>query len=308
MRIGDIVLDTDVVLAPLAGYTDLGFRSICREAGAGLTYTEMVSVKGLLYGNDNTYNLTVTDSIETPSAVQVFGSDPEIFERIIPTVKADIIDINMGCPVPKIVKNGEGSALMLRPELAYEIVRATVGASDGRPVTVNFRAGFDTVTAVDFARVVERAGASAVTVHGRLRTDYYSGVADWDVIREVKEALDIPVIGNGDVRSAEDYYKAKDTGVDGVMIGRGALGNPYLFAEITGKPFSYTKPTLIRRHIESLGAHFNERYVVNNMKKHILAYLVGERGTKEAKRLICLTESLEEMDGILYERYGEHII
>ena len=168
MRIGDIVLDTDVVLAPLAGYTDIGFRSICREAGAGLTYTEMVSVKGLLYGNDNTYNLTVTDSIETPSAVQVFGSDPEIFERIIPTVKADIIDINMGCPVPKIVKNGEGSALMLRPELAGDIVRAAVATSGGRPVTVKFRSGFDTVTAVDFARTMERAGASAVTVHGRL--------------------------------------------------------------------------------------------------------------------------------------------
>ncbi len=295
MRIGSLELADGAWLAPLAGYSDIAFRAICREAGAALTVSEMVSCKGLMFGNNNTENLLRLSEREIPSCVQLFGNDPEIFREVIPRIKADIIDINMGCPVPKVVKNGEGSALMNNVPLAEKIVRAAADSADGRPVTVKFRSGFESVNAVEFAKAMEGAGASAVTVHGRLRVQYYSGTADWNLIESVKRAVGIPVIGNGDVRSIGDYEAAMNRGVDAVAIGRGALGNPYLFAKIAKKPFCYTRRELIERHIAELKKYFNENYVTNTMKKHILAYLVGERGTKEAKRRICLCVNLQEM-------------
>ena len=237
LKIGNVELENSYILAPMAGVTDLPFRLLCREQGAGLLCMEMVSAKAIQYNNKNTKALLEIHPEEPPVSLQLFGSEPDVISEIAKQIEElpfSILDINMGCPVPKIVKNGEGSALMKNPKLVHEIVSKTVKAIQ-KPVTVKIRKGFDDtcINAVEIAKIIEDAGAAAVAVHGRTREQYYSGKADWDIIRQVKEAVSIPVIGNGDVVSGESAIAMMNqTGCDGVMIGRGAQGNPWIFSEL----------------------------------------------------------------------------
>ena len=237
LKIGNVELANPYILAPMAGVTDLPFRLLCKEQGAGLLCMEMISAKAIQYKNKNTRALLEIHPKEEPVSLQLFGSDPDVISEIAKEIEElpfAILDINMGCPVPKIVRNGEGSALMNQPKQVYEIVKKTVKAIR-KPVTVKIRKGFndESINAVEIAKIIEDAGASAVAVHGRTREQYYSGKADWDIIRQVKEAVKIPVIGNGDVVSGESAIAMMEqTGCDGVMIGRGAQGNPWIFSEL----------------------------------------------------------------------------
>lgn len=306
MKIDELELKSDAVFAPIAGFSEVGLRALCAELGAGLTYTEMVSAKGLMYGNEHTEDLLHTTEYEKVKAVQLFGSDPEILARAAESRelgKFDIVDINMGCPVKKIVSNNEGSALLKNPSLAADIVRAV--RRSGKPVTVKFRIGFEknSRTGVDFARYMQDAGAAAVTVHGRTREQFYEGNADWDYIAEVVQAVDIPVIANGDVFSKEDYIKIKaHTGAAGVMIARGALGNPQIFSEITGTPCPYaTVQDIALKHIDVLASFHSDIYVVNNMKKQIACYCKGLRGGKQLKLDVFKARNVAELKEIVKE-------
>ena len=289
MQIGKIKLETPLVLAPMAGITDLPFRLICRHLGCGMTVSEMVSAKGLLYKNVKTTEMLRIDAGERPTAIQLFGSVPaELAEaaRLVEASGADIIDFNMGCPVPKIVNNGEGSALMKNPQLAYEILAAMVQAVK-IPVTVKFRAGWDAEhrNAVEIAKAVEAAGVSAVAVHGRTRQQFYEGKADWQIIADVKKAVKVPVFGNGDIFTVADGLRMREeTGCDGLMLGRGADGNPWLFRELAaalrGEELP-AAPTLEERlaqaaeHLALLVAYKGEYISVKEMRRHISAYLKG---------------------------------
>ena len=288
LMIGDVELPNNLILAPMAGVTDLPFRLLCREQGAGLLCMEMVSAKAIYYRNRNTEALLSIDEREPPVSLQLFGSDADIISEMAGQIEDrpfSILDINMGCPVPKVAGNGEGSALMKDPALVEAIVTKTVRAVR-KPVTVKIRKGFDGehVNAVEIAKIAEAGGASAVAVHGRTREQYYHGKADWDIIRQVKEAVRIPVIGNGDVVSPESAKAMFDeTGCDGIMIGRGAQGNPWIFRQIlhwmeTGekiRPSAEEVREMILRHARLLVEHKGVYTGIREMRKHVAWYTAG---------------------------------
>ena len=318
MNIGNIELSAPLALAPMAGITDLPFRLICRRLGCGMTVSEMVSAKGLLYKNVKTTEMLRIDDGERPTAIQLFGSVPaELAEaaRMVETGGADMIDFNMGCPVPKIVNNGEGSALMKNPQLAHDILAAMVKAVK-IPVTVKFRAGWDDANrnAVEIARAVEAAGVSAVAVHGRTRQQFYEGKADWSIIADVKQAVKVPVFGNGDIFTVADGLRMlEQTGCDGLMIGRGADGNPWLFtalaAALRGEPLPQP-PSLKERlaqaaeHLEMLIAYKNEVVAVKEMRRHISAYLKGMPHAAEFRGRFHKVDTQEQFMELLAE-YSE---
>ena len=309
LKIGNIELASRALFAPMAGYSDLGARYLARLYGAGLTTSEMISAKGLCYHNRETEKLLAKTEIETPFAVQLFSCSPEYLHRAVGLLPEgiDIVDINMGCPAPKIVKNGEGSALLKDPVLAGELVAAAVSAS-ARPVTVKMRLGFEKgcFTADKVAREVVRAGASAITVHGRYRDEMYSGQADRAAIRAVRDAVDVTFIANGDVRSVGDYERMmRETGADGVMIGRGALGNYRLFADICGKSVDRTEREDILLQIDYLRREYPERIVVNLMKSHVSAYASGKAGVaKEIRDRVHHATNYEELFAIVDEYFS----
>lgn len=316
LTIGNVELTNPYILAPMAGVTDLPFRLLCREQGAGLLCMEMVSAKAIQYNNKNTKALLEIHPDEMPVSLQLFGSDPEVISEIAKRIEErpfSILDINMGCPVPKIVRNGEGSALMKQPKLVYEIVSKTVKAIK-KPVTVKIRKGFDDscINAVEIAKIIEDAGASAVAVHGRTREQYYSGKADWDIIRQVKEAVSIPVIGNGDVVSgASAIAMQKETGCDGVMIGRGAQGNPWIFSELlaydrTGempaRPTIEEIKQMIYRHARLQVKYKGEYLGIREMRKHVSWYTSGLPNSAKLRGEINAVESLAELEELLEEK------
>ena len=306
IKISNVKLKNNILMAPLAGYTDVGFRSLCHEYGAGLTFTEMVSVKGLLHNPQKTMELLYREKNDSPCAVQLFGNVPEDFIKAInhPILKDfDIIDINMGCPAPKIVKNGEGSALLKNISLAEEIISSCVKATT-KPVSVKFRIGYDEndINAIEFAKMCERAGASFITIHGRTTKQQYSGHSDWNIIKKCADEVNIPVFANGDILEKRDIDSIMcDSKVAGVMIGRGALGNPEIFSVLQGKDVKVNKLEQIKRHIEIYRKYFSDRYVLVNMRKHICFYIKGKNGSKELRTKIVTSESFDELFYLLEE-------
>ncbi|NLL73042.1 MAG: tRNA dihydrouridine synthase DusB [Clostridiales bacterium] len=311
--IGDVEIKGKLCLGPMAGVTDLPFRLLCKEKGVDLVCTEMVSAKGIKYNNKNTKELLELDNRERPVAIQIFGSDPDIMadmSKKIEDMDFDILDINMGCPVPKVVNNGEGSALMNNPALVGQIV-SKVSKAIKKPVTVKIRKGFtkDSINAVEIAKIAEESGAAAVAVHGRTREQYYSGKADWDIIARVKEAVSIPVIGNGDIFTPEDAYRMiKETACDAIMIARGARGNPWIFEQIkeyleTGvikaKPDFDQLVDMIIRHarmsIELKGEYIGMR----EMRKHVAWYTSGYPGSAKLRNRVNEMESISDLESLL---------
>ena len=310
MQIGNITLQNNCILAPMAGVTDLPFRLLCAEQGAGLVCMEMVSAKAIYYNNKNTEELMEIHPDEHPVSLQLFGSDPEIISEMAKRIEEkpfDILDINMGCPVPKVVNNGEGSALMKNPKLVGEIISKTVKAIQ-KPVTVKFRKGFDEehINAVEIAKIAEQSGASAVAVHGRTREQYYAGKADWEIIAQVKDAVSIPVIGNGDVTDGESARRLlTQTGCDGIMIGRAVRGNPWIFREIlhyleTGeameKPSGKEVCDTILRHARMELLQKGEYTAVREMRKHIAWYTIGYPHSAALRRRVNEIEEFSQLE------------
>lgn len=306
LKIGNVKLKNNLILAPIAGYSDVGFRFLAKKYGAGLTFTEMISAKALCYGNQKTFELLATFDGESPVGVQLFGSCPEDFARAVQMKeleKFDIIDINMGCPAPKIYQNGEGSALLSDIKKAQEIVRACKQNSK-KPITVKFRSGIDenSIVATEFAKAMEEAGADALTIHARTKGQGYSGKADLLVAKMVKKSVKIPVIVSGDCTGKESYDNIlKTTGADGVMIARGAFGNPEIFAEILGKKVKVNKLEDVKKHFEIFEKYFPEKYVLLNMRSHVACYVKGQGATTEQKLKLMKAESKNEVLEILAE-------
>lgn len=315
LTIGNVTLDGNIILGPMAGVTDLPFRLLCKEQGADLIYTEMVSAKGILYHNKNTDSLLEIREEERPVSLQFFGSDPIIMSEMAKKIEHrnfDILDINMGCPVPKIVNNGEGSALMKQPKLVEEIVSHIVKAIK-KPVTVKIRKGFgkEDCNAVEIAKAAESAGACAIAVHGRTREQYYSGKADWNVIREVKEAIRIPVIGNGDLFTPQDALcMLKETGCDGLMFARGVQGNPWLINQVktylsTGelllKPSIDEVIGMILRHAQ-LQVNIKGSYTgIREMRKHVAWYTTGYKNSAKLRSRVNEIDSYDRLESLLQE-------
>ena len=319
MKIGNVQLDNEVFLSPMAGVTDLPFRTICKEKGCGMLYTEMINAKALCYDDENTKKMLRMEKDEHPVAVQIFGSDPEFMGKaasIMNQYPNEILDINMGCPAPKVVKNGDGSALMRNPKLASEVLSAVVKNSQ-KPVTLKIRKGWDDdcINAVEIAKIAEECGISALAIHGRTREQFYSGKADWDIIAEIKQAINIPVIGNGDVFEVQDAANMLEkTKCDAIMIGRGAQGNPWIFkrinhymktGEILPEPTLEEKITTAIKHMNLAVAEHGDYVAVREMRKHIGWYLKGLKNSAKYRDQINKITDYKEVIAML-EEYMQH--